>query len=160
MKSAYLPLVSLLLVVGCGKNLGDMLNMGKKPYTKHNTDPTFNTYIDNFEQEFKVNVSVPVIFKELDSNKAGVCYVWSDGYREIEINSKSWPNFSEEQKEQLIFHELGHCVFNLDHDDSRLEYKQECPNNIMRSYMFSQWEIDTCYIPENIHYMEVLDARK
>lgn len=160
MKSAYLPIVSLLLAVGCGKNLGDMLNMGKKPYTKHKTDATFSAYIESFEREFSVNVSVPVIFNSLEANKAGVCYVWSDGYREIEINSKSWSSFSEEQKEQLIFHELGHCVFNLDHDDTKISYKQYCPNSVMRSYMFSQWEIETCYVPENIHYMEVLHARR
>jgi hypothetical protein len=160
MKSAHLPLVSLLLVVGCGKSFSDMLDMGKKPYTKHKTDPTFSPYINSFKQEFNVNVSVPVIFKELDSNKAGVCYVWSDGYREIGINSKFWPNFSEEQKEQLIFHELGHCKFNLNHDDSRLSYDNACPNSIMRSYMFSQWDIQTCYEPERNHYMEDINGKR
>lgn len=160
MRLSYLPLACLMLTVSCGKSLSDMLDMGKKPYTKQKSDPLFDTYIDNFEQRFSVTVRVPVVFKELDSSKAGVCYVWSDGYREININSEHWASFSEEQREQLLYHELGHCVFDLNHDDSRLDYRQSCPNSIMRSYMFNLYEIQNCYIPENIHYMEDLDAKR
>lgn len=159
MKQSYMPLVCLILSVGCGNSLSDMLNMGKKPYTKHKTSPEFMPYVHSFEQQFNVRVNVPVISNKIDSNKAGVCYVWSDGYREIQINSQHWSSFSEEQKEQLVFHELGHCVFDLNHDDSRLQYRTSCPNSIMRSFMFNQYEIDNCYIPENAHYMENLNAR-
>jgi hypothetical protein len=158
MKILYLPLAFLILNTACGKSLSDMLNMGKKPYTKHKLDPEFLPYVQAFEQQFNIKLSVPIVFKQLHSSKAGVCYMWSDGYREIEINSTHWVNFSEEQKEQLIFHELGHCVFNLGHDDSNLEYKRTCPNSIMRSSMFNQHEIDSCYVPEKTHYMENLHA--
>lgn len=159
MKQWYLPLVCLIASVGCGESLSDMLNMGRRPYTKHRTNPEFVPYVDSFEQQFNVKVNVPIISKQIDVNKAGVCYVWSDGYREIQINSRHWSYFSEEQKEQLVFHELGHCVFNLDHDDSSLEYKPNCPNSIMRSFVFNQYEIDNCYVPEKTHYMENLHAR-
>jgi len=160
MKSSYVPLVCLMLNIACGNTLSDMLNMGKRPHTKHKTSPEFLPYVNSFEEEFAVKVRVPVISRKLDLSTAGVCYVWSDGYREIQINSMHWSNFSEEQKEQLIFHELGHCVFNLGHDDSMLEYRRDCPNSIMRSFMFNQYEIDNCYVPENSHYMEDLDAKR
>lgn len=158
MKLTYLPLISLLFNVSCGKSLSDMLNMGKKPYTKHNTDPIFTEYINNFNEEFAVKVSVPIILNDIDNSKAGVCFVWSDGYREIQINSKHWSSYSEEQREQLIFHELGHCVFNFNHDDSKMP--DNCPNSIMRSFMFNKWEVETCYLPQYNHYMEDFDAKR
>lgn len=160
MRYKILSILSFVLIVGCGKSLQDMINMGKKPYSKSKTNEVFRPYINSFTQEFDVTVRVPIVLKKLEANKAGVCFVWSDGYREIQINSLHWSNFSEEQKEQLIFHELGHCVFNLGHDDSMLEYRRDCPNSIMRSFMFNQYEINNCYVPENSHYMEDLDAKR
>jgi hypothetical protein len=158
MKSVCLLIVSLISV-SCGESLSDMLDMGKNPYAKHKSDPVFATYVDSFKNEFNVRVSVPIILKEIEASKAGVCYVWSDGYREVQINSKYWYSFSEDQKEQIVFHELGHCVFNLNHDDSTLAVNEQCPNSIMRSYAFSEWEINHCYVPERTHYMENLHAR-
>ena len=160
MKFKILPMLSFVLIVGCGKSLQDMIDMGKKPYSKSKTNEVFRPYIDSFTNEFNVAVRVPVVLKKLEANKAGVCFVWSDGYREIQINSLHWEFFTEEQKEQLIYHELGHCVFNLGHDDSLMPNNRSCPNSIMRSFMFSQVEALNCYVPERLHYMENLDARR
>lgn len=160
MKFKIIPVLSFALILGCGKSLQDMINMGKKPYSKSKTDEIFRPYINSFIQEFDVRVKVPIILKKLEASKAGICFVWSDGYREIQINSLKWELFTEEQKEQLIFHELGHCVLNLNHDDSPMPNKSYCPNSIMRSFMFSKFEALRCYVPERLHYMENLDARR
>lgn len=35
----------------------------------------------------------------------------------ITINKKAWITMTDSQREQLMFHELGHCVLNRDHCD-------------------------------------------
>ena len=160
MRFKIVSLVSFALVIGCGTPFKDVVNMGKRSYNKSKTDELFRPYINNFIKQFDISVKVPVTLRKLDANKAGVCLIWSDGYREVQINSTHWQFFTEEQKEQLVFHELGHCVFNLGHDDSLMPSNDNCPNSIMRSSMFSRFEASNCYAPERIHYMENIDARR
>ena len=145
-------LILLFLLTGCGKNLEDFLKLNKT-VKRSKTDPIFAPFVDSFKREFKTSVKVPIVLKSLKDKYAGLCLVYSDGYKEIQINKKHWDYYSYEQKEQLIYHELGHCVFNKGHDDSLFK---KCPNSIMRSYMFSDYEINKCYLPEYEHYMEDL----
>jgi hypothetical protein len=149
-------LILIFLLTGCGKGIEDFIKIKGLSRNKAKTDPIFSEFINSFKLQFNVNVKVPIIFKEMDDKHAGVCYKYSDGYKEININKKYWDLFSQEQKEQLIYHELGHCVFNKGHDDTLLSYDRNCPNSIMRSYMFSWYEVNRCYIPEYNHYMENL----
>jgi SprT-like family len=146
-------IIILLFLVSCGK-VNDMRAMDGE--LVHKSEPIFNTLARKFENEFNVAVKVPIIFSTtLERNIAGVCLVYSTGYREIQISRQVWFNQSEEQREQLVYHELGHCVLNKGHDDTTMG---ECPNSIMRSISFNDWEIDNCYIPDYNHYME--DLRK
>jgi hypothetical protein len=147
-------LILLFLITGCGKSLEDFIRMNGN-IKKAKTNPVFTPFIKSFEAEFKRRVKVPIVLKTIDSKYAGVCLVYSDGYREIRINKDSWDYYSYEQKEQLIYHELGHCVFNKGHDNN---LRENCPNSIMRSYMFSIYEINECYLPEYDHYMKNLGS--
>lgn len=38
------------------------------------------------------------------------------------INAIIWKDLSDEQKEKLVFHELGHCLLNLQHDNTLLAF--------------------------------------
>ncbi len=156
MKLGTLKLIPLLLLIGCGQSIQDFLNINGSPIKKAKTDPTFNPFIESFNREFGVRVSVPIVFKAIESRYAGVCLKYSSGYKEIQINSTHWNNYSLDQKEQLIYHELGHCVFNRGHNDRMMEANTNCPDSIMKSYMFSLNEINNCYVPERNHYMEEL----
>jgi hypothetical protein len=142
----------LLLLTGCGKNISDFLNKDDEPYKVSNTDPIFNKYVESFERNFKVKVNVPIVFKPIDNMYAGVCYTWTN-YREVNINKSLWKHFTEEQKEQLIFHELGHCVGDLPHDNVHVN---NCPKSVMRSFMFSEFEIANCYLPNKNSYINEL----
>jgi len=42
----------------------------------------------------------------------------TDGYRDIDVNEKAWKEAGVLGREQIIFHELGHCVLNRGHDDT------------------------------------------
>lgn len=93
-----------------------------------------------------------------------VCY--SDGYKGlIEVDAWYWNRMSEVSREQLIFHELGHCsLLEMDHRDMMVDFidlGRRCPISIMRSYIFSQDEITRCYIPHRLFYInELLNYRK
>lgn len=147
-------LLMLFLISSCGKNISDFIQ-GKGNPKRGKTDPVFREFVDSFSQRFNISVGVPITFKPIEQKYAGVCLVYVNGYREIRINKIYWESYSREQKEQLIFHELGHCVLNRGHDDS-LIFNTNCPNSIMRSFMFSQHEINTCYLPNYNYYMEDL----
>jgi hypothetical protein len=154
-------MIASLLGVSCGKQLNDFLNMGKTPHKKSITDVRFEDHIIRFENEFDLQVNIPIIFNKLESTKAGVCIKWSDGYREIQISPERWDEYSNLEQEQLLFHELGHCVFDLEHDDSMyMVAGYICPTSVMRSYMFSWYEVQQCYVPERNHYMEDINGKR
>ena len=48
---------------------------------------------------------------------AGQCKTYSDGRREIVIDSEYWQRADPLEREFLLFHELGHCVLDRDHND-------------------------------------------
>ena len=149
-------LTPLLLLVSCGASVQDFLNIKGSPVKKSKTDPAFSQFVESFSRQIGIGVKVPVIFKKMERRYAGVCIKYSSGYKEIQINPAHWENYSLEQKEQLIYHELGHCVLNRDHNNKLMDGNANCPDSIMRSYMFNTNEITNCYVPEYEHYMEEL----
>lgn len=145
-------LIILFLLISCGKVPFDKINTDR-PYVIKKTNPLFSAYVKQFESDFNVKVKIPIVFEKLNPHYAGTCYIWSDGYRQISINKNHWDSYSEEQREQLIFHELGHCVYNLGHNDL---HENNCPVSIMRSFMFSSYESENCYLPNRESYIEDL----
>lgn len=65
--------------------------------------------------------NVKITMGDLESPKAGIC---RRGIEEINviIDNYSWKKMDPLTKEQLIFHELGHCVCNLNHEHYLGEY--------------------------------------
>jgi hypothetical protein len=47
----------------------------------------------------------------------GVCTL-GDGTPTITISKTQWDSLSEENKELLLFHEMGHCLLNRTHDNN------------------------------------------
>jgi hypothetical protein len=122
------------------------------PEIIHEIDPEFNTYLTRFESHFGSKIDdITIIFGCPDNNKAAVCYYET---RVIEVDPVNWDNSSDLRKEQLIFHELGHCVLRrFEHIDTHTD---GCPDSIMRSYTFTEWEIDNCYEPDHDFYINEL----
>lgn len=92
----------------------------EEPESKVVLSPEFRPYVRSFEQE-AAKRGITFDFEESGleillgptrvDNAAGVCR--GDGSIEIETNI--WDNYSDAGKEQLIFHELGHCVLGRPH---------------------------------------------
>lgn len=54
-----------------------------------------------------------------DSNPVGVCIQYDNGQKEIIIRESAWNSYSSVKQEILIFHELGHCALNREHDEEK-----------------------------------------
>jgi hypothetical protein len=90
-------------------------------------------------------IGVPIGFHKLKRPMVGVCHYDSES-RSVEVDPSYWDGISEFQREALIFHELGHCVLNLEHDSTLL--KDECPASNMSPEMLS----DSCYLTHRAYY--------
>lgn len=84
----------------------------------------------------------------------GTCFSYYDGHREIGIYSSWWEEEREQRRKLLIWHELGHCVDNLKHDDSTTFVTITEPgspntikiayyNSIMSTYIWPWFDIAT-----------------
>ena len=113
-------IISVLLGMfqSCGP-MGDFV----PAHTKNNTvtNPEFQPYINEFECYSGLSTrNVPISFADLSGNTAGVCHYFRVGagpirWGWIEIDEPYWKTISEQQRINLIFHELGHCVLGRDH---------------------------------------------
>lgn len=68
----------------------------------------------------------------------GYCQGKQGDVQKIIINKEFWGMYSEAKRELLMMHELGHCLLNLDHNDSLDAEKQ--PVTIMNSIIFSDYQ--------------------
>jgi len=90
------------------------------------TNSVFNSYVAAFEQYGKVHTGdgrfsvgdIPINFGDTENeNFQGVCFEYPDGTKEVIIRESWWNGASEEYRESLLFHELGHCRLDRDHID-------------------------------------------
>ena len=88
-------------------------------------DPGFEVFASRFEQEARkqgVGITVDnlkISFddnEKLGSNILGVCKSGLNFIPEIVISRSYWTNMSLADKEQLMFHEMGHCVLGRGHN--------------------------------------------
>ena len=120
----YLIILALLTLSACAPTLkGEGLKV----------DPAFSPYLTNFiNQSYLVGkpVSVNDLTIEFDPNiqsrvptnsmVLGVCDQRTLSNSIISINPSFWKYASNADREQLLFHELGHCVLSRDHDTTRV----------------------------------------
>jgi hypothetical protein len=127
----------LLFIISCG-NVG-IIPEEKDPRSARATDPEFVKYIEQFEDTCQTKIhDLPMEFgttEDFQKNPtfAGYCEVFSGEktYKQIKVNYNWWAGASNFLRAWLIFHELGHCHFNLGHDDRVIA--PGSPINIMHS---------------------------
>ena len=113
------------------------------------TDPVFYPYINDFEYYARIDASfIPIRMNKLQPGTAGMCHKLHIGdvivavY--IEINKSTWENITELQKNNLIFHELGHCALNRGHT-SLNNYVDMCPSSFMHEAILSDYCLQENY---------------
>ncbi len=124
------------------------------------TDPTFHSYIQEFEHYYGKSVSeIPIGFADLDPKFAGTCTrsimagTANNSYiaiSYISIDRTYWYKLSDYQRINLIFHELGHCALNKKHVPS--DSVGVCPT----SFMFERVLSTTCIRDNYDAYIEEL----
>lgn len=77
-------------------------------------DP-FSPYLKSFEKEINRRVSVTIKFGELKGELNAACF---HDQNEVVVNSKRWGLFNEVEREEIIFHELGHCFLGREHTET------------------------------------------
>jgi hypothetical protein len=96
-------------------------------------------YVIKFVKTTRLPVDFPIKLTTLEGNTVGLCYSYSDGSREIELDVDYWTRANDSMKEELVMHELGHCVLNRDHKETIVfspKENENIPVSIMFPYVF------------------------
>ena len=111
---------------------------GEKPYI----EPELVIYLDRFKQEIAQPITadfVSISFGELTYPILGRCMRGIYPYSYVKIDKISWDKMNENGKEELVYHELGHCVLGLLHEDEMIQADEfQLPGSIMNSYWFGE----------------------
>lgn len=91
-------------------------------------EPEFSEYVKKFDDLYNTYayLHIPILFTDDDLGgdvgtvNLAFCYDYGDGNKRIEVSKKLWRALTENGKESLIFHELGHCILNREHDKSTM----------------------------------------
>lgn len=136
--------VFLLLLTACGNPLK------VKPVV---VDPAFVSYVKMFESNIGVSASrVSVSFKALAAPFIGECEVFGPNLS-VHVDPDFWGRATEDEREELIYHELAHCAMDLDHDERIMP--NGCPSSIMNSY-----QLDACFPRYKPYYIDELRSKR
>lgn len=92
------------------------------PYTSYYVDSAFVSYASCFAANIGESLPNELSIHFDPSVTTGRCTKSSISRRTILINEFEWADMSSLQREFLIYHELGHCVLELKHDDDTFNY--------------------------------------
>ena len=114
-RAYFLVTLSILLLASC--NELDILE----------TDPELVPYFDIFEEEAEkrgiqvdfVAANIEGLLQDIGSQSVlGQCFRNERRPKKVVIDREFWEGANEQDRQFLIFHELGHCFLDLEHDDS------------------------------------------
>ena len=164
----YSLLFISLLFVGCGSGVAALepgpepsivatppANYVEPPSAQHSVE--VEAYIKEFEALYNRSTNrTTILLVEhdpiFDSGViAGACNAY--GKAEIILNKVLWETFSVERRRNLLFHELGHCLFRRPHKDDY--YLDGCPKSHMSTYLI----VDGCRATHPEIDAELFDER-
>jgi len=109
-------IASLPLSIGCSKE------------NENEIETELMSYIQTFQSEAATH-GVVIQLNEIDLDgyienieqrgTLGQCKSYSDGSKEIVLDEPYWNRANDLEREYLVFHELGHCILEKDHNDSK-----------------------------------------
>ena len=66
-----------------------------------------------------LNEEISASLVDIEEDAVGQCLTYRNGSRQINVDEEYWMKSTDLEKEFLIFHELGHCLLERSHLDSR-----------------------------------------
>ena len=140
-----LLIVAQWLLVGCGKD------EQRDPRKYAGIHPEFREFVDSYKSRSGLSIGdLSMNFEDLPDNVAGRCsYSYYNGtnYPEVLVDPEVWDKMSKAQHENLVYHELGHCVQGLGHREELQE--DGCPNSLMYHQVLST----SCLSKHTDHYL-------
>ena len=117
-------------------------------------DASLVPYVTEFEKEYMTRVLYPVRYATIETPLV-MAYCLNHG-DEVVVDPYKTQGFNYYQMEALIFHELAHCSYSLEHYDQLLGVGH--PASIMNSEIFNK--SDALYYKDNRdYYVEELRKR-
>lgn len=103
--------------------------------------PYYNSFFKSVNKNCK-KISPPnqliMIFKNLSNEEVGLCYLFSHK-KQIYIDRFFWENSNDNEKKQLIYHELTHCILNIHHVSDESNYMNDylvlLPDNVLETQL-------------------------
>jgi len=143
-----IPLLAIAALSACGKK--PVLEVGQ-----------FSSYVQKFEQEATVQgqtvkvTDLIVKFGPMENQyERGICEIQGDSTPTILINEDAWNDMSEDEREPLLFHELGHCVLKRKHRADQMG--PGVPASLMNPYTIAGWT----YEQYRKYYIQELFSQK
>ena len=143
-------------------------------------DPKLEKYVASYESHFTEEMrkrfaryKLTMGFEFEHGDVVGQCFYMQPGVVEVGINERSWKYESESERENLVFHELTHCLCGRDHDHHFGKYRDRhhlynlelikenglmadgCPTSIMYPIILPY----DCYDVHHAHYMKEMTER-
>lgn len=136
----FLAVCLALVSLGCGSNRVDFGPFGEYEAKFYEAGATagFQVQIENLTMGWGT-LTYPVI---------GECTPGSH----VVVDPSDWAKLDDDQKEVLIFHELGHCVLTQGHRAGVIPDGSGCPASIMSPYLF----LGYCYKWHRDYYIHEL----
>lgn len=155
MMSSHLILLSILLWTGCGTYEPSdwIFQIADRNHQGTYIDPRFKPVLSEFQREARFyNVDLPLMsnLKRLEfintneqlSSRVGVCHSYTVGgsteYTQISISHKYRDKVDTLKFKWIVFHELGHCVLQREHDET-LPVKLMHPLLPYEAYIEKNW---------------------
>ena len=140
-KALLIFLVAMISLAACGSDDPPLPKVG--PEGTYKIDPAFIPYLDQFLLLYKKPVTSLIMAFDTDTFKlekdsVGVCHRETQKAPLIAIKRSFWVKATPTTKENLIFHELGHCILNRPHDDRR--FTDDRPVSLMNSRLLLDLE--------------------
>ena len=151
----------LFLVASCAQEMPESGDPRNRPYDIKNNEliQFVDSFVDKLKESgrYKIHSSkFNYLITEFETiewgnenpRMIGYCYRNGDGTKRIiRINPVFWANNQDNfaSKEELMYHELGHCILDRDHNDSKL-IDGKTPASVMNHYHIGQNSYEKYYV--------------
>lgn len=117
-KYVGLTLVLYLFFISCNKDDSQVI------------ESELQAHFTNFESEANAHgldidisaIGVNGYIQNIETRGTlGQCKSYSDGSQQVIVDEQYWNRISDNEREYLVFHELGHCILEKEHNDEQDE---------------------------------------
>lgn len=132
-----LTLYAYALLASCG-NCGEVRDF---------PDTETRLLVEEFESTFDVHAQSVIVrivdhIPDGDEDTVGLCETRNNEAPRIYLLKSWWASAAPSMRKQLVFHESGHCLSNLEHDNSEVDWRKK---SIMNEKMVDQATFEQYY---------------